>query len=127
VQHLLAAGIQWLLFVAVALFFVSLPITNSRLAWRLRRWSGGILLIVLSIAVVAMEIRVHPIVAGAVAILAMIAAFGILELRRYLRNRKPEPSLGYLNLRSSGKRPVDLDEHPEAFEPRDDTPVDEGR
>lgn len=126
-QHLVAAGVQWLLFVAVALFFVSLPMTNSRLAWRLRRWSGGILLIVLGIAVLAMEIRVHPIVAAAVTFVAMAVAYGILELRRYLRNRKPEPSLGYLNLRSSGKRPVDLDEHPEAFEPRDDTPADEAQ
>jgi hypothetical protein len=119
VEKLLTAGVQWLLLMAVALFFISLPMTNAGAAWRLRRWSGGILLLVLIIAVSAMEIRVHPIMAAAVVVVAMFAAYGALEFRKRLKRRKPEPFVEYLNLRSMGKRPVDVDDHPEAFGPNE--------
>lgn len=112
--------IQWLLFVSVALFFVSLPMTNTALAWRLRRWSAAIFLGVLLFAIVVVESRVHPLMSCTVAMAAMSMAYGVLEFRKYLHRRKPEPTPDFLNLRSTGKRPVDLDDHPDAFEPRDD-------
>ncbi len=119
-QQLVGVAIQWLLFVAVALFFISLPMTNPRIAWRLRRWSGGILLLVLITAISAIEIRMHPILAAVAVVVAMFAAYGVLEFRKNLKRRKPEPFIEYLNLRSMGKRPVDLDDHPEAFGPHED-------
>jgi len=77
------------------------------------------LLLVLAIAGLAMEIRVHPIMAAAVVVIAMFAAYGVLEFRKRLKLRKPEPFVEYLNLRSMGKRPVDVDDHPEAFGPNE--------
>ena len=112
--------IQWLLFVSVALFFVSLPMTNTPLAWRLRRWSAGLVGVVLFVAIVVVECRAHPLLSVAVGTIAMFAAYGVLEIRKYLPRHKPEPWTEYLNLRATGKRPVDLDDHPEAIEPHDD-------
>lgn len=120
--QLLDAALQWLLAIATILFFVSLPMADKSRAWRMRRWAGGLVLLVFIIAVSAMELRVHPTRTLAIVVTAMFVAYGVLEIRKYLKRRKPEPWVEYLNLRSTGKRPVDLEDHPDAFTPRDDTP-----
>lgn len=120
--QLLDAALQWLLVIATILFFVSLPMADKSRAWRMRRWSGGLVLVVFVVAVATMELRVHPIRTLAIVVIVMFSAYGVLEFRKYLKRRKPEPWVEYLNLRSVGKRPVDLEDHPDAFTPRDETP-----
>ena len=116
---------QWLLAIALVLFFVA-PLMNDRsTAWRLRLASAAIILSVFAVAIVVVEVRRHPIVSvGAIALLAL-ASYGVLELRKRLQRRKPEPFVEFLNLRSMGKRPIDLNDHPDAFPPEADHAAEE--
>ena len=116
---------QWLLAIALVLFFVA-PLMNDRSrAWRLRLASASIIVSVFAVATVVVEIRRRPIVSvGAVALLAF-ASYGVLEFRKRLQRRKPEPFVEFLNLRSMGKRPIDLNDHPDAFPPEADEAADE--
>lgn len=116
---------QWLLAIALVLFFVA-PLMNDRsTAWRLGLASAAIILSVFAVAIVVVEVRRHPIVSiGAVALLAL-ASYGVLELRKRLQRRKPEPFVEFLNLRSMGKRPIDLNDHPDAFPPAADHAAEE--
>ena len=116
---------QWLLAIALVLFFVA-PLMNDRsTAWRLRLASAAIIVSVFAVAIVVVEIRRRPIVSvGAVALLAF-ASYGVLEFRKRLQRRKPEPFVEFLNLRSMGKRPIDLNDHPDAFPQGADEAADE--
>lgn len=111
---------QWLLGIALGLFFVAPLMNDTRTAWRLRIASAAIILSVFAVAVVVVEIRRHPVVSVAVVALLAFASYGVLEFRKRLQRRKPEPFVEFLNLRSMGKRPVDLNDHPDAFAAADD-------
>lgn len=114
--NLLWIVFQWLLLIALILFFISPLVTNRGRAWKLRGSAVTIILGVTVISIVVVEIRIHPILSGLAFVIAAFAAYGVLEFRKRLKRRKPEPWVEYLNFRSTGKRPVDLDDHADAFE-----------
>ena len=116
---------QWLLVIALVLFFVAPLMNDTSTAWRLRRASAAIILSVFAVAIVIVEIRRHPIVSVGVIVTFACASYGLLEFRKRLKRRKPEPFVEFLNLRSMGKRPVDLNDHPDAFPPEADHAADE--
>ena len=111
---------QWLLVIALVLFFIAPLMSDTWTAWRLRIASAAIIFSVFAVAVVVVEIRRHPVVSVAVVALLAFASYGVLEFRKRLQRRKPEPFVEFLNLRSMGKRPIDLNDHPDAFPPATD-------
>jgi hypothetical protein len=116
---------QWLLVIALVLFFAAPLMNDTSTAWRLRLASAAIILSVFAVAIVVVEIRHHPIVSVGVIATFAFASYGVLEFRKRLQRRKPEPFVEFLNLRSMGKRPVDLNDHPDAFPPEADDAADE--
>ena len=110
---------QWLLLVALVLFFIALLMNDTSKAWKLRLASAAIFIGVFTAAVIVVEARVHPYLSVVALVIAAFAAYGVLEFRKRLKLRKPEPFVEYLNLRSMGKRPVDVNDHPEAFGPNE--------
>ena len=111
---------QWLLVIALVLFFVAPLMNETSTAWRLRLASAAIILSVFAVAIAIVEIRLHPIVSFGAVLMLAFASYGVLEFRKRLQRRKPEPFVEFLNLRSMGKRPVDLNDHPDAFPSADD-------
>lgn len=116
---------QWLLVIALVLFFIAPLMSDTSTAWRLRLASAAIILSLLAVATVVVEIRRHPIACVVVVVMLVFASYAVLEFRKRLQRRKPEPFVEFLNLRSMGKRPVDLNDHPAAFPPEADDAADE--
>jgi hypothetical protein len=111
---------QWLLFIAIVLFFVSPLLSDARRAWKFRFSAVGIVAAVTVMFITVLEIRLHPILSVVALTIAAFTSYGVLEFRKHLKRRKPEPWVEYLNLRSTGKRPVNLDDHPDVFDAHDD-------
>jgi hypothetical protein len=125
VLNLIWIVMQWLLVIALVLFFIAPLMSETARAWKLRFASGAILLGVFAVAALIVEIRVHPVLSVIAFAIAAFASYGALEFRRRMKLRKPEPFIEYLNLRSMGKRPVDVSrDHPDAFQ-QDEAPEDE--
>ncbi len=105
--------LQLLLCFAVLFFFVGF-ITPHAVRFRLWRWSVGLIALVFLIALVAIEVRAHPLVASMIMVGASVLSFFVLELRRRHADRAHRPTpTPFLSLRATGKTAVDIDDdHP---------------
>ena len=114
--------LQLLLVIAVFLYFLGFVAPSLR--WRLWRWAAVFVAAVFVIAVAVVEARVHPIAAFVALFGASFAAYWIVEARRARAragNRHAAPT--FLNLRVTGKTPVE----PEEAEPLPDHEHEEER
>ena len=101
--------LQLLLVVAVFLYFLGFVVSSVR--WRLWRWAAVLIAAVFVIAVAVVEARLHPIAAFVALFGASFAAYWIVEARRARqRAGNRHAAATFLNLRVTGKTPVELDE-----------------
>jgi hypothetical protein len=101
--------LQLLLVIAVFLYFVGFIASSVR--WQCWRWAAILLVAVFGIALLFVEAHAHPIAAFVVLLFASFAAYRIVEARRAHRrvgNRHAPPT--FLNLRVTGKTPVEIED-----------------
>jgi hypothetical protein len=101
--------LQLLLVIAVFLYFLGFVAPSLR--WQLWRWAAMLVATAFAVAVAVVEARIHPIAAFVVLLGASFAAYGIVEARRaHQRAGHRHTAPTFLNLRVTGKTPVETDE-----------------
>lgn len=109
----LNALLELLLVLAMVFYFAGF-IAPAPLKWCLWRWAAGLVALVFAIALIVVELRAHPIATFFIVIGMSLVSYGVLQVRREHRERahRRTPPTPFLNLRVTGKSPVDLEDAP---------------
>jgi hypothetical protein len=116
-MNALNAFLQFLLLLAVLCYFAGF-IAPAGYKLRFFMYATKLIVTAFLIAIIVVEVRVHPVAAMLCLIALCLAACGVLELRRrFLAHAHDRPALPFMSLRTTGKTPVEIgEEHPFAAE-----------